>query len=265
MLIVASLAVDLVLLAWLVERSTKWPDLFVAATLGLAGGQINLATLWSILGCRHLPWRIATLFVVPLAWAFAITASAPEILRDYDRVAVWGVHFLTQSALLVAILVLVRLSGATLLAGSIAPPERPRRQFSLRYLFAWLTSTAIAMSALKTTFDHANLAETAFDWRGILSLGFVSSTLGLSSIWIVLDTRSRSNKLAATWVTTVPAVLVAVVTMLAVDKHKLLAVLLICIIAGLYSAIAWHVLSVAGFRLVWLKARNVETPTSPPQ
>ena len=266
MLIVASLATDLVLLSWLVERRTQWPDLLVASALGLAAGQINLATLWGILGYRHLPWRAAVLIVVPLAWAFAMAASAPDMLTDYDydRVATWGVHFLAQSSVLTSILILVRLGGAVLVSESLDFSDKPiRRQFALRYLFAWLTASAFVLSALKTTFDHANLAVNAFDWSGILILGFVNSTVGLSPLWLILDTRSRPRRLAATWVTAMPVVLITVATLLVFDRNRLLAVFLMWIVAGLYSAMAWHVLSVAGFRLTWLNAKRAEALPPP--
>lgn len=258
MLIVASLAIDLAFVASLPGRSVRWPDVFVAVTLGLAGGQINLATLWGVLGYRHLPSRLAVLVVVPFGWGFAMAASAPEILPDldYDQVATWGVHFLTQTALLASILILVRLRGAVLLAPGLATGDQalPRGQFTLWTLFAWLTATAVVLSALKTTFDHAKLATTTFEWSHILILGFVGAMIGLASFWLILDTSSRSRRIAATWATAIPVVISFAVMALMVRSDLFVTVFLLWLVAGLYSGIAWFVLRVAGCQLVWSKA-----------
>ncbi len=257
LLIITSLAVDLALVGSLAAEA-KWPALSVAVVLGLAAGQINLVTLWGVLGSGHLPWRITALLVVPIGWGFALAASAPNIKSGYDVVAKWEVHFLTQTVLLASILVLIRLSGAVLRLGDLATDLPLRRmQFTLRYLFAWLTSTAISLSVLKTTFDHARLKETDFEWDRIVILGLVGGMIGLAAVWLILDTRDRSRKLAATFVTALPVVtVVGAMVFLVANERQLVAVFQLWSVAGLYSAIAWVVLRVAGIRLVWLRSNK---------
>jgi hypothetical protein len=260
--VATSLAVDLVFVGSLSEN-TRWPATSAAMVMGLAAGQINLATLWGILASGHLPWRGAVLLVVPVGWGVVIARSAPEIMSDYDMPATWGVHLLTQTVLLASILVLIRLRGAVLLLDDLAANDRPRRrrQFTVRYLFAWLTSTAVAMSVLKTAFDRAKFDETDFHWLDILILDLVAAMIGLATAWLILDSRNRSKRVAATLITALLAMSVMGITLSIVEKaHILLGVFLVWLVAGLYSAAAWTVLRVTGFRLVWLRA-NPESRT----
>jgi hypothetical protein len=250
-LIVASVAVDLVFLD--LAQGSYWPDTLVAVLLGLAGGQINLATLWGVLGYRHLPWRVAGLIVVPIAWSFAVFGYAPEMLPGYQAVVTWVVHFLTHTALLASILFLVRLFGARLIHGDLLPQDAAGNplQFTLRYMLAWITATAIVLSALKTTFEHTTIAETRFPWDAILILGFVNAMLGLASVWIFLDTRQQSRRRVASLVTLLPTVCVVVCLSFLAEPDRLLAVLLLWLVVGSYSAIALIVLHTAGLRLAW--------------
>ncbi len=256
LLILTSLVVDLVLLASVSQHST-WPGILVAVLLGLAAGQINLATFWGVLGHRRLPWRIALLFVAPVGWSFAIVVSAPRILPDYNTPAMWGVHFLAQTSLLASLLFLIRLFGARFSWTDLTTSDRPlRRQFTLAYLFSWLTATAITLSALKTTFDNGQIAETDIGWGGLLTLGALSVLLGLICLWLIGDTRHYSRRLGAAFVTALPAGCILGIVAVSVNGNRLFAALLLWLVAGAYSAIALAVLRVAGFRLVWLNTRT---------
>jgi hypothetical protein len=262
LLILTSLTVDLVLVGWLSQHSV-WPDTSLAVILGLAAGQINLATLWGVLGHQHVPWRIAALLVVPLGWSWAIVASAPHVLVGYGTAAAWGAHFLTQTALLASILTPIRLAGARMMSEELAPSDRPARrlQFTLRYLFAWLTATAVALSALKATFQDVKVAQVALPWDHVLGLCFVSAMLGLTCVWLVLDTRDLSTRLKTALVTALPAACAAIggSFFLATDPNRLFAAILLWLVAGFYSAMALLVLGVAGFRLVWVNGGAVIT------
>lgn len=262
LLVATSLAVDVVLVVLLSDRGA-WPDPLVAVALGLAGGQINLATLWAVLGHRRLPWRTAAMFGTPAAWALAFGVWSPGIVSGYRNAATWGLHFLTQMVVLASVAFLVRLWGAKLLPADLGHTRNtPRRwQFTLRYLFAWLTATAIALSLLKTTFDRANLARDFFDdWQAVLILGFVNSMLGLTGIWLIDDTRALSTRILAALLTLFPAAgVVAWVFWVAATDH-LLAVLLLWLAVALYSALTSSVLRLAGFRLLWPTAPSVLHP-----
>jgi len=265
LLIVASLAVDLYVIASL-SRQAKWPDEIVALAMGLAAGQINLVTLWGVLGHGRLPWRIVGLLAVPIAWGFAIFARVPNVLPAYTAEAVWGVHFLTQTVLLASILFLVRLRGALLLPQDFLStrPATRRMQFTLRCLFAWLTSTAVALSLLKATFDQAALKETDFDWSGILGLGLSGVAIGLASAWPVLDARARFSRFVATVVTAVPLIaVVAAIGFLVDDADIFTGVSVLLFAAGTYSAVAWAVLRTGGYRIAWLSAQSPPSPERP--
>ncbi len=254
LLVLATLAIDLAFVNLLAD-DTVWPATMAAVIMGLAAGQINLATLWGVLGAGCLPWRLAVLLVVPVGWGVVIARSAPRIQAGYDLAAVWGVHLLTQTVLLVSILALVRLCGAVLMPANQRPvPDTGplRRQFTVRYLFAWLTSTAIAMSVLKTAFDRARLDGFDFHWIEIVILNLVGAMIGLACVWLTVDSRGRKARLAATLVTALPAApVVAAMPLLVHSAAVLKAVLLLWLVAALYSALACIVLRMAGLRLIW--------------
>ncbi|MHB8899240.1 MAG: hypothetical protein ACYC6Y_10885 [Thermoguttaceae bacterium] len=252
LLILASLALDLVLLALLPGRN-PWPDLFVAALLGVAGGQVNLATAWSVLGYRHLPARLAGAVLVPVGWALAIAVTSSTVLLQYRTAAAWAVHFLTHTAVLGALLLLFRLSGARLLEASFTAGAGPVRrfQFTLRYLFAWLTATALVLSALRTTFENVHLARITLDWTAILVLAFVNTMLGLASLWLIGDTRRLAARIVAASATALPAGCVVGGVLLVADPDRYLSLGLLWFVAGAYSAVGWLVLRVAGVRLLW--------------
>ena len=268
MLVVASLAADSALVARLADRGPRWPDLVVAVAMGLAVGQINLVTVWGVLSTRHLPWRLAALIVVPLGWGFAMAASTPEILPDfdYDQAATWGVHFLTQTISLGSLLILARHRGVALLLPAPATRDQglQRRQFSLRVLFAWLTSTAIILGALKAAFDRVRLSTTALDWPQVLTLGVVGAMAGLVSMWLILGTADRMKNIAATWACATPIAGVLTVMAFVTSPSMFSTVFLLWLIAGLYSGAAWFVLRTAGLQLVWLKAQDANRPAPQP-
>ena len=262
-LILASLALDLAVIRSLSEQ-TVWPNLLVAVTLGLAGGQVNVATFWAVLGCHHLPWRIATAFVVPISWSFALVVSAPKILAGYDAASMWGVHFLTQTALLASILVVTRLFGARLATTDFAASDRPTsRQFSIRYLFAWLTATAITLSLLKTIFENADVSQARLLWPGALTVAFGSVMLGLTCMWLVCDSSRRPRRYLAAFFTALPVGGLTAFLLASFGNNRLAAVLLLWFAASAYTAVALVVLRVAGFQIVWLGAKNPETPAPP--
>jgi len=257
LLIVATLTYDLVLVGSLTERS-RWPDVLLAVLMGLAGGQVNLATFWGVLGYRHLPWRIAIPLIVPIAWGLAFFLYAGQVSPAYKAAAGWAVHLLTQTAMLASILFVVRLCGARLLHTDLASSDRPLRlQFTLRTLFAWLTATAITLSLLKTAFENTKIAEIYFRWDQIVILGFVNTMLGLTCAWLVLDTRGLKKRLMTVLLTGGPAACVVGFISVALgiswsNNDRLVAVLALWFVSAFYSGVALVVLRVAGFRLVWL-------------
>ncbi len=258
--VIASLTVDLLLVGSLSSRNA-WPNGFGAAVLGMAVGQVNLATVWGVLGYGGLPWRVAALLIVPIGWGTAIAEFAPQIKSDYHGAATWGVHFLTQTVSFAAILVLIRLYGAVLLLDDPASSDRRirRRQFSVGYLFAWLTSTSLGLSALKSTFDRVKLQETNLAWSGTLILGLTGAMIGLTTLWLILDTRGRWKKLAAIFVTAVPVLCVMGAMPFFVFRAPVVGgVYLLWLVAGLYSVVGWTVLRMSGLRLVWLGERKPE-------
>lgn len=249
LLILATLTYDLVLVSCLTERH-RWPDPLVAGLLGLAAGQVTLATLWGVLGRDHLPWRIAVPLSVPLAWGLAILLAQGKVIPAYRAPVEVAVRLLIQSALLTLIFLLIRWHGARLLP--VDPTFRTRslrrRQFSLRYLFAWLTATAITLGLLKTLFQHAKIAELFQRWGKHLILDFVGVTLGLICVWLILDERGRKARLLTALVTGLPA---ACIVGLASWSSRFPALLTLWLAAGSYSAVAFVVLRIAGFRLTW--------------
>jgi len=269
-LLAASVAVDAVLLA-LTTDQYEWPALRVAALIGLAGGQINLASLWAMLGTKRLPWRMAALIVVPLAWSLALSVLTPRALSSYEFAGAWAVHFFTQTAILVSLLMLAKsFRGRLVHRAETGREGRRQLQFSLRYLFAWLTATALTLSLLKVVFEFSTLIESGFaqanryglEWDAVLILGFTIATLGLTVAWLVLDTRPWNARLLSAGITAMPTILVIgyVSTLLVGGVEFTVAIVVLWLTATGYSAVVWIVLRVAGYRIVWHGAGGVNLP-----
>ena len=251
-LVLASLAIDAVVL-YSIPAQADWPSLWAAVLSGLAGGQVNLATLWATLGRRRLPWRLAALAVVLAGWSAAFHAGSP--IRVYPSTALWFFHFLVQMAMLSVILLAARLFGARLTHEKepLDANRDDRRQFTLRHLFGWLTATAIALSALRATFAAAAFGVAAFQWTGILLFGSLISLLGMIAFCTVLDARSATRRLES--------VLVAALIVLAIESFAvsfqvlggrfLVASLVYQGSAMLYCFLAAIILREAGIRVIW--------------
>lgn len=255
-LIVASLAVDAVVL-YSMPRQADWPSLWAAILLGLAGGQVNLATLWASLGRGRLPWRLAALAVVLGGWSAALHSGSP--IRVYSSPALWFSHFLVQAAMLAAILLGARLFGARLIHEKtpLDANRDGRRQFTLRHLFGWLTATAIALSAFRATFEPVAFNVAGFQWAGIFLFGAVVSLLGIIAFCTILDTRDTIRRLESVLVAGL--VLLAIgffmTTFVAWEGDFLVAVLVYQSSAMLYCFLAAIILREAGIRVVWPPAK----------
>ena len=259
-LIVASLAVDAVVL-YSTPTQADWPSLWAAVLVGLAGGQVNLATLWATLGRGRLPWRLVALAVVLAGWSAAFHAGSP--IRVYPSSALWFFHFLVQAAMLAAILLGARLFGTRLIheTESFGANRDRRRQFTLRRLFGWLTATAIALSALRATFATAAFGVAAFQWAGILLFGAVISLLGMIAFCTVLDTRDAIRRLESVLVAglIILAIGFFAITFRVLGGRFLVAGLVYQGSAMLYCFLAAIILREAGIRVAWPPPKNTDS------
>lgn len=255
-LVLATVAVDAAVLCQS-PAARPWPGAYAAVLLGMACGQVNLATIWAVLGRRMLAWRLAALVTVPIGWSFAIALAADfRGVAGYTTAGTWAVHLLVQAGLLATVLLAVRLSGARLSPGRSAGAGRRGRphQFTLGRLFGWMTASAIALSALKSAFGVSQPPNAAFDWRGILVLGAVSAAIGLGLVWGLLDTRPMFARWAAALVSAVPAAWAIGYAACVADGSRLRAILLLWLVVAIYSSVAMGVLRIAGYRAEWLTA-----------
>ncbi len=264
LLIVATLTYDLVLVSSITERN-RWPDMLVATLLGLAAGQVTLATFWGVLGRDHLPWRIAMPMIVPLAWSVAILLTQGKVFPAYRAPLEVAVRLLMQSASLALILVPIRWHGARLLhsdSTTIAPPLH-RGQFSLRYLFAWMTAAAVTLALFKTIFQHVETIEPFLPGPKYLFVDAAGILLGLTVAGLVLDTHSPKTRFVAALSVGVPTVCILLALGFPVSRVRAQHTLWLAL--GIYSAIAFAVLRIAGFRIVWASAQKTDSVSLSPK
>ncbi|MGI6415120.1 MAG: hypothetical protein ACOX1P_05570 [Thermoguttaceae bacterium] len=249
-LVLATVAVDAVLL-FQSPAERQWPESSAAVLLGMACGQVNLATVWAVLGRRLLAWRLAALVTVPIGWSLAIDLAADfRGVSGYETAGSWAVHLFAQAVLLAPVLLVFRMRGGRLSFRSSAATASPSRrlQFTLGRLFGWLTASAIVLSAVKSVVGLWNVRAGDFDWWGILILGLVSAAIGLVLVWVLLDTRRLSARLAAALATAIPAIVAAGYASGVADERRLWAVIQLWLVVALYCSAAMGVLRVAGCR-----------------
>jgi hypothetical protein len=194
LLIVATLLVDLI-------ACSGEPSLgHRLVNEALAFSQISLVTIWSAFGRKTLPWRLMLVVVVIGAWALAI--SHP--LGSADRIQnAWMMALLMQAGLIFGVLLFARglgvgLSDGTVPGGDKGPGLRPRLpQFSIGYLLAWITATAVVLSLLKSGLDRRVLFPGPFPnyWREAAAFSLANGALALAVLWTLLAGRWRPSLL----------------------------------------------------------------------
>ncbi|MBN2294083.1 MAG: hypothetical protein JXM70_16775 [Pirellulales bacterium] len=147
----------------------------------VATSQANLLAVWTALGRRASPWRVAALVSVVVGWSWIISLVGG---RDID-----SMFFLLPIGITtVGILVSARFLGLGLYVIDTEQSDAEHKlpwQFSLARLFAWTTSLSVCLGLLSITLRHCR------DWENHLSgdvftLVIGSTIVTLICLWLTL-------------------------------------------------------------------------------
>ena len=253
LLLLAAVLVDLVVLSAVGTFPVgflRWPHPLLAVLFSLAFSQVSMAAIWAGLSETSLPWRLAGLVGVVTAWSVSLERAAGTAVVGYGR-EVWSVR-LSAQALFILLILLADRAGGGRRANRLktnAEPDRRRWQFSLAYLFAWLTATAISLGLLRYTVDYGSLMAGRY-WDDIIGLGICNTVVSLATLWAAPGGKRLVSRvvvlcLAAGGVLSIPFLLNSAVG----DFHFSWTVLWIPHVVWL---LAWlFVLRTAGIRFVW--------------
>jgi hypothetical protein len=188
LLVVGSLLVDMAVVAWSRVSGASGPTTELLL-VPLVFSQIGLLSVWAVLGRPALPWRLLSLVCHSAFCGVFVSQTVSSTQRDVvTRVIVLCVF--------VAVVVLLA-TGVARWFGlrarwcfeDVRQPPRQRLQFTIRYLFAWLTATAIALGVLKSLVNWQEVPgffqQRSF-WSFFGVLGAVQVLLVLGSVVAVL-------------------------------------------------------------------------------
>lgn len=236
-----------------------WPTPNLVVVLSLAFSQVSLIGVWAGLGAAWVPWRVAGVALVVTFWSIGLTTSVGASIPGYDK-NVWTVHLASQAALILAAALLLRWRGRRLVNRSgMTDTEdneedavrRPRFQFSISYLVAWMTSIAITLGMFQYTVDFASLPSAQFDWEGILACNLIAAVTLLATLLLTLDSRPRAQRNGGLgFVSLLGVILLALLAGMgpgSQDSKLTFAALLLLQVAWLTAAFV--VLRVAGLRV----------------
>jgi hypothetical protein len=236
--------------------------------LSLPMSQVCLLAAWAALGKTPAPWRAVGL-ILPLAlWSYMIgtvleppdPAGSPSASTMTSQ---WTFFLLLEAAVAVALLGSARaaglhVTGAVDRARTGNQPTPPRLQFSLRYLFAWLTAAAIALASLGYTFHLGSLALRAWDLRVMVVLAVVNVAVLLAALSALLTAWPRLLR----WLIGLGASVVAIALLFSSPRDPGPGLLCGGVTVWVLASLA--VVRVAGYRLAWRKrGLTAQSPFAP--
>jgi hypothetical protein len=185
--LLATILVDLSL-PWLRHFADESFFLSVCASLRLS--QVSLLGIWLALGRGSIPVRVVIVFFLLVEWGAILLWSTESQRWPTNEIffAAWVVALVAVPLVLARLfgLRLVRLGDNASLKGEFA--ESPPRQFSICYLFAVITATALILGMIQFLLleSPAYLDACHLFWHVLYVL------IAWASLWIVLgDKRSR--------------------------------------------------------------------------
>ncbi len=256
LLIVASVLVDGVVLSLVgLQRGAPaelWPHPALGVLFALCFSQVSLTAVWAVLSARTVPWRLAAAALVVGSFSSALAALGKGTVKA--AAMEWIVLLLGQSLIVVAPLLVARARGVRLVEPSQldstrqGAADRSPWQFSIGYLFGWITATAVVLGMTKYTvdFDHLVLAPYLRTDAGILAVG--NSLIALTGLWAVLGVSQPMRRCAVFWLTV--AGVLALYTCLSQHRSYAFVLAVVCVLQAMLLAGSLGVCRVAGFRLV---------------
>jgi len=264
LLVLATVSLDLAATVTFTPlRDSHAPLVLYLAFVSLPTSQIGLLSAWAALGKTPIPWRAVGL-VLPLAlWSYLMGTSvgAPGSLAATIVSTRETFYLVTEALATVVPLGIARAAGLRLAAVDEAPASgdqaaRCRFQFSLGYLFSWLTATAIVLAALGCTFDLSRLAPKGMPlyFRGIVIAVAARVILVSASLYVVL---ARGRRLARGLVGLLALAAAAGLVWL----HRDAVTMGLCLATeALWLTGSLAVVRVAGYRLVWRRRSALPQP-----
>jgi len=229
--------------------------------LSLPMSQVGLLSIWAALGKAPAPWRAVGL-VLPLAlWSklMGTLLDGPGSPSATEESSQWTFFLLMEALATVALLGIARAAGLqrTCVDAAARPPDprtTRRFQFSLGYLFSWLTAAAIVLAALGYTFHLSRLALDARDFRSMVIIAAANIALLLAALHVML---ARCRRFMRWLVGLAGLVAVGGLVWLHSDGEP---VRLILGAEAVWLVGSLAVVRVAGYRLVWQRPSDAPQP-----
>ena len=253
LLLLAAVLVDLAVMSafYAVDyRDLQWPDPFLVVLFSLAFSQVGLVAIWAALGGTPLPWRLAGMVSVVALWSLGLAAAAEGSLTKSGKTD-WTVLLLVHSLLFLAILLTVRSRGGWLLARTHvdSPSVRPRYQFSLGYLLAWLTATAIGLGMLRWSIDREDLNWDPGYWIGnVAALSSGNLVLAFAALWSVMGTKSLIHR--SLTMCSATAIVTGLYWLVALQPDRFVGLTVLSFLQAMWLVAGLGVFRVAGYRFV---------------
>ena len=267
LLVAATLLVDLVALSVVTSGGwppPKWPHAAVVVLVSLMDSQICLVAIWASLSRASVPWRLVCIFLNLACWAGLETLVNPEPPSDLTT-TLCMLFLLVQTLAIVVPLSTARLAGVKLVEltdGRLpqrGPPALRSRQFSLRYLFAWMTAVAVVLSILRLTVhgEYFYLVSGLPWWHFAVSF-VATAAIALAALWAALGTRRPAWRFALPLLATAAAIAASYYTPRTISRS---ASAVYCLLQMLWLLGSLYVVRVAGYRLVRAgRARQIQDP-----
>jgi len=257
LLLLAAVLVDLVLLSAVGTfeyGSFDVPHSILAVLFSLAFSQASMAAVWAGLSDAPLQWRLAGLVGVVTLWSVVLASDLGGNATSHQSDD-WSVLLLGQSLLILSVLLVVRSRGGRLVNchKTNADPEERRWQFSLRYLFSWLTATAIALGLLRCTINYDSLIRGGNEWIEICLIGLINTAVGLATLWATMSLGRLAPRALAPCMTIVGSLALLLLTQLAIDY---LFWALLWLLQVLWVWVWLRVLQMAGVGFIWREGRS---------
>ena len=259
LLLVAAVLVDLA--ALLMVRAAggadlEWPHPLLAGLFSLAFSQVNLVTFWAAMGRSILPWRLAALAAVVTLWSLALAVAARGAGLGYTSDD-WTFLLAGPPVVLLVLLSFFRVRGWRLAhLDQVEPMEaKTPLQFTLGYLLAWITATAITLGMFRWTVDFELLIAGGYDWSvgpDVIAVILLNSGLGLATVYGVLGAAGMVFR--ALVILLSAGIAVIATTRLPNSPEYSQAFAFLWLLEVLWLVAALSVLRVAGFRLKRLRA-----------
>jgi len=154
--------------------------------------QVSLVSIWAALGRTSTPWRLTGAFLIVAAWSIILSHTSVTCINFTSE---WMVMLLIQAFAILGPMLVLRASGvcyARATEDSSATDREDgyhKRQFSIRYLFSWITATAIVLGVAQYCTGQGILHLDFIAWLGCIAFAATNVIIGCSSLWIALGTR----------------------------------------------------------------------------